>query len=557
MDAGRNHREKTNQDLQAIKLRERDRVWETRFVWFLLLALVVLASYHYLNSHVDHALRSKVLDLLAKQFPQHLIGLDSAHLESGQGIVLEGLKISLPTAEGPRPVVRIPRLIARGDLQLVRMVSGDIPVTQIYMDSVDISLWPTGDGQWSLQTLGSDRPLPENIPPIDIRRGLLRIGHELHHADSETIYHDLNVTMRSGTEIDSPFDASTPSVQVSGSLSGSNFANLEVRFDLTKDKSQWQVAGKVKQLFYSTQWADKLPRQWSEYLVQLAGFSGRCDAEFSVIKPIGKKPEFSIHGQIVNGRLQHPNLPYPLEHLEGVLYCQNNMLQLRKATARSGNAQFELEADVHGLSMGVPMIAKLNAKSLPLDDRLYGSLPPGLQDQWRKLNIHGVVDSEITIEYDGKKWMPDVLVHARDGSVDADIFPYPISQVEGTFHYRDGVLKGEGLTAIAKGQVLRGNLHLQKAWPRWLIDLSISSDGPVPIDESLIAALAPRGEFNTPAQSFVRSLAPTGSIHLESSRFVRTVIHRMCCPRTSSLRSTEDRFDTRNFVTRFLMCKDT
>lgn len=505
-----------------MKLRERDRVWETRFVWFLLLALVILASYHYVHSRVDGALRNKIVELLAKQFPQHLVNLDSAHLEEGKGIVLEGLKISLPTSAGPRTVIRIPRLIAQGNLHLVGLIGGDIPVQQVYMDSVDVSLWPTGDGQWSIQTLGSDKPIPPTLPPIDIRRGILRIGHELHRSDAETIYHDLNVTVRTGEELVSPFKNNTPFVKLSGSLSGSNFANLDVQVDLTKDKKQWFVSGKVKQLFYSPQWADKLPRQWNGYLVQLAGFSGRCDAEFTVNKPVDQTPAFSIHGHIFDGRLQHPKLPYPLENLEGTLYCRNNMLQLRKATASSGGAKFLLEADVNGLSIGAPMLAKLEAKSLPLDDRLYGALPRALQEQWKKLNITGIVDSEITLKYDGKKWNPDIIVHARQGSLDPDIFPYPISDVQGSFHYCDGILVAKDITAIAKGQILRGSLHLQRAWPRWLIDLSISSDGPVPLDESLISALAPRGELNTPAQKFVRSLSPTGTIHLESSRFVRT-----------------------------------
>ena len=541
MDAGSNQRTKpSDTDWQSIKLREQDRVWEYRFVWLLLLTLVALGTYHYLHSRVDDTLRDKVLKLLAAQFPKHLVALDSAHLEPGRGILLEGIAIAIPSDEGPRWVARVPRLVLKGDIHLLGLIQGNVPVDSIYMNAVDLTVWPMADGRTSLESLGSDKPFPANLPRIDIRRGLVRIADSTNKNKQEMIFHDLNVSVRSTSFAKSTnavlankqlsdLNSISPetrlknesSVGVVATVSSSYFSKLRIELALSQDKQQWTLRGDVQKLFYSSQWADLLPKQWSEWLVQLSGFSGNVTAEFGVEKPRGEEAKFSFLGSIENGRLQHPKLPYPLEGLEGTLHYRNQLLQLRQATARSGQAQFQLEADVYGLALGAPMVAQLKATNLPLDDRLLRAVPAAIQEQWLKFNLAGTVDTELTLQYDGKQWNPEVVVHARNGSVNADVFPYPLANVQGDFHYRDGILISEAMTATANGKVIRGVLRLARASPKWLVDFTVSSDGPIPIDNTLIQALTPRGEPTSSLQNFVRSLQATGSIHLEHCRFIR------------------------------------
>ena len=540
MDVGSNQGSKqSDADSQAIKLRERDRVWEYRFVWFLLLSLVGLGTYLYLNSRVDDKLRGRIVQLLAEQFPKHVVALDSAHLEPGRGILLEGLAIALPTNDGPRIIARVPRLVVRGDIHLLGLIQGNVPIERVYMDSVDLTLWPMSDGRMSIESFASDSPIPPSLPPIDIRRGLIRISDTSNTNNQEMIFHDLNLSVRSqspAAEISTDARANASAIDSSGiavpaivessvglvaTVRSSFFSKLKIELSMSRDRQQWAVRGDVEQLFYSSQWADKLPRKWRESLVQLSGFIGNITAEFAVTKNRSEDAKLGFLGQIQDGRLQHPKLPYPLEALAGTLHYRNQLLQLRQATARSGDARFQLEADVHGLAIGSPMVAQLKATNLPLDDRLLHAIPRPIQEQWLKLNLAGTVDTELTLQYDGVKWTPEVVVHAKNGSVNADIFPYPLTNVQGDFHYRDGILLSDAMTATANGKILRGILRLARASPKWLVDFSVSSDSPIPIDETLIQALTPRGELPNSLQNFVRSLAPSGSVHLESCHFIR------------------------------------
>ncbi|MCY2975211.1 MAG: hypothetical protein NTW52_11165 [Planctomycetota bacterium] len=546
MDAEPNRNEtKDSIAHQADLLGKRDRVWEIRFVWFLMIAIAALAGYHYLYSRVNDTIRSRVAIILAKKLPNHLVRIDSAHLESGRGLVLEGLRIAIQTHDGPRVIARIPRMILRGPMELVGLAQGDIPVESIFLDAIELSVWPMEDGQWSVQTLTSREPLPANIPPVEIRRGIIRLGQTKSDPSKETIFHDLSVSMRStdGAANDNQYSLTEQTdslgsilssqstkveladgVVLQASVSSSYFSSLQMKFGLSRDKKQWSLGGSLKQLSFSSQLLDRVPEELRPFLEHVDGFTGHGTASFSVRKTANEaSPQFEVHATVASGRLQHRKLPYPLEDLTGALYCRNNLLQIRQVSARSGKANFELETDLHGFTAGAPLVAKLVVKSLPLDERLYNSLPAVFQDQWRKVQVAGEVDATVGIAYDGTKWTPTLDILARNGSVNADVFPYPVSQIQGNFTYRDGVLLAPNLVGKANGETVRGSLKLVKAVPRWSIDFSVQSDGPVPIDTALVNALTPRDHPETSVQRFVRSLTPSGTVHVEKARFVRTI----------------------------------
>jgi len=547
MDAEPNRNEKKNPlthqvDLhQADLVGQRDRVWEIRFVWFLLIAIAALAGYHYLYSRVNDTIRSRVAIILAKKLPNHLVRIDSAHLESGRGLVLEGLRIAIPTPAGPRVVARIPRMILRGPMELVGLAQGVIPVESIFLDAIELSVWPMEDGQWSVQTLTSRDPLPALIPPVEVRRGMIRLGQTKSDTSKETIFHDLNISMRSiddkknslpeQTDLHESILSSqstkveqTDGVVLQASVSSSYFNSLRLSFGLSCDKKQWSLGGSLKQLNFSSQLVDRLPAELRPFLEHIDGFSGHGTASFSVRKTADETfPQFEVQATVASGRLQHRKLPYPLEDLTGALYCRNDLLQVRQVSARSGKANFELESDLHGFAAGAPVMARLVVKSLPLDERLYTSLPAVFQDQWRKFQVEGEVDATIAMAYDGARWTPTLDIQVRNGAVNADVFPYPVNQIQGEFSYRDGVLNAPNLVGKANGETVRGSLKLVKAIPRWSIDFLVQSDGPVTIDSALVNALTPRDEPETSVQRFVRSLAPNGTVHVEKARFVRTI----------------------------------
>lgn len=510
----------TAQATEADIRRSRDRVWEYRFVWFLLLSIAGLSGYFYLINGVDRQLTDEIVKKLRKEFPSHIITVDRAHLQAGHSITIDGIRIAKPTDQGLRDVVRISRLVCNGPLELVGLVQGQLPVQSVVADGVEVCLWPMTNGKFSIQELSSTKPIASTTPTIEVRSGMVRIGSETGRSDQEIICHDLRV--QAGLDARVVDGKALPLVlKIDASVASSFFPEAKVQARVTQDKTSWIASGTVTKLDYSQRLYSQLPAVLQQYLVHAAGFSGQINVAFAARNEQGKL-SFESNSSISNGRLMHPQVPYPIEALSGDVFCDNGLLQLRNFSASSGSARIQFACDMHGLSLGVPITATMNITDLALDQRLYQALPQAMQETWRKLGISGVVDANANLVFDGKRWVPHVVVHAKNGGVEPDFFPYPLRQIQGDFIYQNDTVVARDLTAMAGDQMLSGALTLQKASPRWLMDLAIAADGPVAIDDSLLRALSPRDMPQTGLHKFVLSLHPTGTVHLKRGRFVRS-----------------------------------
>lgn len=517
-------RPKNDTTADAVHKRHRDLVWEHRVLWVLVLGILGLAGYYYVIGRVDRQLRGEILKRLGEKFPKHLVQLERAHLEKGKAIVLEGLEVSLPTNEGPRSVVRAQRVLASGPIDLVGLLQGRIPVQHVRIDGLEISLWPIDETQWSLQSLSSQEAIPAELPPIDIHDGFVRVGgpSKLHE---ELICHDLKAMLRGSPTSDIPVpllpnEESRRYLTIQASVSSSYFRRLHAVTRVRADKKAWDLQGELEDMDFSDRLMTIVPQSLREKWVAANGLVCKGYAKFGVGYEQGTW-NYEVRGGFQQGRLEHPLLPYRLDDLGGNFFCQNGLLQIRNTKAKAGSASFQLDADVSEWGKSPRALIKTQVTNLALDGVLYKALPEPIRATWDKLAIAGTMDANVEVAYQEGKWNPVAKVWSRGCSLQADVFPYPIQNLQGEFIYRDGMIIGENLTALANGQPLRGSLHLERASPRWLIDLQVASE-PVAIDSALIAALTPRGTSRTGLESFVRSLQPVGSVQVTHARFVRT-----------------------------------
>jgi hypothetical protein len=513
-----------------------NRTWEHRLVWLLLLSIAGLLAYFHLIGRVDSQLTREITRVLRREFPRHHVSVDRARLISGQSITIDGLRIAQPTDQGLRDVVRMGRVTCNGPIDLVGLAQGQLPVESVVVDSLDVSLWPLSSGRWNIEDFSGGKPLPKRFPSIQVRSGLIRIGHETGGAGREIICHDLQVDMARGAA--TAGDASPAPIAMRASVSSSYFHQAQVQGWLAQDKSSWSLSGAVSRLEYSTQLVDQVPACLREQLQVANGFSGEVEMAFQVAMRSGQI-QFESNASVRNGRLLHPLVPYPLDSMAFDVYCKNALLQLRHGSARSGEAEALFNCDVQGFALGSPLVATLQVQNLALDDRLYQALPPNIQEHWKRMGVSGLVDASAAVEFDGEKWNPRILVRARDGRVDPDFFPYPVRHIQGDFLYENGCISAPELTAMAGQQTLSGSLTLQRAQPRWLMDLIIAADGPIAIDEPLLRALTPRGAPPSGFHRFISSLHPTGTVLLRRGRFTRSAAQPETISRSLELTFSE------------------
>ena len=499
--------------------RSRDRVWEHRFVWLLLFAILGLWCYFSIIGGVDSKLTMEIVKRLQKEFPAHQVTIDRASYRAGQSITIEGIRIAKHTEIGLRDVVRCGRIVCYGPLELIGLAQGQLPVLKVEADGVEVCVWPLSDGRFSIQELTSSKPLSPSLPSINVRSGLIRLGSETGRVDQEIILHDFLAHVELGPRMNDG-RALPLSALINASVSSSYFRKATLRTAVNEDKSSWRIAGNLTKLAYSQRLVGQLPIKLQQYLSQVTGFSGDLDASFEARSDQGNLT-YSAKATISDGRLMHPQVPYPLESLSGDVFCTNGLIQLRNVRAASGQTNVRFACDMKGLTVGSPLTAKLSVNDLSLDQRLYQAMPSQFQDVWRKLGVSGLVDAEASIGFDGKHWTPEVIVRARNAGLESDFFPYPVRNISGVFVYANDAIVAEKLTGTAGGQTLNGALTLKRAQPRWLMDLKLAANGPIAIDESLLKALTPRGSPESNLQKFIQSLHPSGTVHLKQGRFQR------------------------------------
>lgn len=508
-------------------------VWEHRLLWLLLFAILGLWGYHYAMGRVDRQLRGEVLKILALKFPKHRVQLDRAHLEKGQAILLEGLQIALPTAEGLRDVVRIQRLVASGDVGVLDLLKKDIPIDHVRVEGIELSLWPVGDSTWSLQTLSNGGALPSRLPTIDVRNGLLRIGG-LSARDQEFICHDLQakgqlVTQPGLTSApmavpisqQSPTSTNPQSLNWTLRVASSFFRQIEVTGSLDPSNASWQLRGNIQDLDLSDRLLPLVPESLRQQAEVLRGVACRSSAQFEVQQG-SQGLRYDVRGKILQGRVEHPLLPFLMESLQGDFYCRNGLLQLRQVHATHGEAKWSVDADIQSPETQPKLFAKTKIQDLNLNPRLFQAMPVAARNAWTKLQLSGTIDAEVEVTYQDGKWDPQAVVQCRNVGLVPDVFPYPVQQLQGEIHYRAGVIHGEGLRAMAGGQPLAGSISLERWNDRWLIDLQVASEGNVSIDPELIAALTVRNQPTSNLEKFVQSLKPSGLVALKKARFRRT-----------------------------------
>ncbi len=487
-------------------------VWEHRLLWVLLLAFLSLWGYHYAMGHVDRQLRATILRKLTERFPDHFVQLDHAHLQEGHAILLEGLQIALPTDDGPRDVLRIQRIVAHGPVHLLELMRDHVPIERVQVEGFELSAWPTEDQRWSLQTLSSEGPLPNSLPTIDIRSGLIRLGKS-DASEGELIFHDLKARSRTIADRGVEFDTS---------VHGGFFQQLRAKLFVSLDKKLFNVQGELLDCECSERLLAKLPQPLQKFVQEANGLSCRTSAQFQASRSSDGKIDFDLRGDFRNGRLVHQRVPYLLENLQGEVYCKNNLVQLRNVSATNGAAKFQVEADIANPFVKPSCLINVQVQSLNLDQRLYQAIPKPLQLHWKKLAVSGIVDASVHLSYDGQSWSPDATIQCRSVDATPDIFPYPVQNIQGSFRFHNNVLLGQDITGTADGRKVTGSIRLEKASPKWLMDLQMSTDEWVGIDQKLLAALTPLGESPSKLEQFVRSLAPSGLVQIRNARFLRS-----------------------------------
>ncbi len=89
------------------------------------------------------------------------------------------------------------------------------------------------------------------------------------------------------------------------------------------------------------------------------------------------------------------------------------------------------------------MSLQAEIRQLELDRQLLGILPETLQEQWQKYRPIGVIDADLTLEFDGQTWRPEpseASISFSNISFTHYKFPYRVDHGKGSLELKNDLL---------------------------------------------------------------------------------------------------------------------
>ncbi|MCG8451107.1 MAG: hypothetical protein MI725_16180, partial [Pirellulales bacterium] len=390
-------------------------------------------------------------------------------------------------------------------------------------------LWAarTAGGEWNLDSLLPLPPCGNNRPEIVIKDAQVAFTDLSRPALPQLALRDVDLTIGGSDEKSSPpispqvhsveFTGAPapggPILEVHGSFGGPNVrrAEIQARFDVPEKSLELQ--GRIEQLQLT-----KELQAWAiaccDKLTEKTSLEGKLDGNVTLRHQFLKdaQPQVDAHLQLSEGRLIDPRLPRPLSELAGSLVCQNGVLRIEGLRAKCDTASVALQMERRGWQTTAPLALGVRVEDLPLDKKLYRVLPPILQNEWNKYRPAGIVDADVQLTFDGRRWRPEALLTGRELAFESEKFKYRVHDGSGTMQYtprtpdRPAVLDID-LIGYGGGQALKFVGQAFDPQPGALGWLEISGGG-LEIEQRMIAALPEK------TRRVIESLRPQGHFNV-------------------------------------------
>lgn len=502
------------------------------FKWGLLPGVVAAAIIvPYLYHRIDEEIRVRVEARFAEHYPDMKISVRSAQLVEGVGIEIRGMSFSERGAiddggAAETALVYLEHVILDCSTDLPNLMCPDVPISKITIHRPVFRLTRRADGSWNVANLLPMPSFSSDPPELIIQGGAVEIVDERKSPASSFALRDLNIQL--GT-LELP--AGTQSVAkhtrvrtVNGSLTGDHLRRVEFTgtFDpggIDTDGANWNIGGLIEGLELSPELCVSLPSLAAERLRALGTFRGRGNFGFRLRSGDSKETPlvFQLSGDVEQGRMDDPRLPYPLTNIRATICCNNDGFSVKDLFAQSGQTTMQLSGKMAGFGPKALWEFEAQINELKLDNSLKASLPPKLHATWDKYSPSGQLRQvNLKLKSDSTGFRSD-LVHISVACGDIDFshskFPYRLENAHGTIDLKQQILTAN-LTGYSGNQPI--DLRVEVIDPIGATEKSVPAKGwaeiraaQIPLDLKLFTAIE---KFDTRMHTSLSSLDPHGSV---------------------------------------------
>jgi hypothetical protein len=498
-------------------------------------ALVIIAAVFVIRAIAPQTIGEQVRRHLVKQLQDHYgdlrISIGRGHYEPKIGLIFEDLRIAGQVGGEhdssrmhAKDMLRIERMIVVADTKPEKLLDKQNPLVtrRVVLDGVHVNALLSDDGDVSLRGLWPPPSLGPGAPRVDIKRARIHCYAE---GNAKPIDVDLaNVTLINRADGGPNADGGQADQEASKTLvllGSSSFAKrIQLQVDYAGDRLD--VRGAIHQAHLNIELLDQLPAFLRDKAEHVRGLDCVCDVEIAATKPASGPLNFKVKTTVHDGRFEHKSLPAPITKLRGLAVCRPSGITIEASQGMLGDAICRLHGTVDGLGWPQPVALNFSASGLLLDDRLARSLPPKARISWDRIQPHGRIDIvNARIVHNNGTWSTtEAAIDCKGIDVRVANFPYPVRQLVGRVAINHGIATCQRMEGRA------GNRRLQCGFEFPIVPSAggrkvfvVAADGPIPIDDTLIAALTPRMGCESSLEGFVRSLRPRGAVHLVKATF--------------------------------------
>lgn len=486
----------------------------------ILTGVAVLAALGWVaNSWVSpERVREQVIATLHEQFDGIEVHVGSARMRILGGIAVRDLKLVRRGDPPDRPFFSAPSAVLYHDK--VQLNRGRLVIRKVDLENPEVHLERSADGKWNLGEILKAGPADRPVPTFVAKGGTLTVTDH-----SPEALPPLRITDARFTLLNDPL----PVLTVTADATAQGYGPVQFRARLNRVTRHASLGLDMPEFPLGEVAAELAGR----FAPDLAPHLTRLTATAAIKVDLTHTPEavpawrHDVRVEVKNGRLEHPDLPWPAEQIAARFRSVDGRMKVEEATAKVGPAHVRLaletrsqEPDVKGqesenkapisrdprgsaggdrdqLARAEDRLQKLDltVTGVRLDDALFARLGETGAKVKRMLAPTGVVGVGYKFTREAGGWKRELEVRPHAVGVTCEKFKYPVTEVRGTVKktitHAGGPTTTFDLRGKAAGQVVTLTGHVAGDGPDPEIKLRLAGTN-LPLDDALIAALPDR-----------------------------------------------------------------
>jgi len=282
------------------------------------------------NSWVSpERIREQVIATLTDQFEEVDVYIGSAHMRILGGISVRDIKLVRRGCPPDQPFFSAPSAVLYHDKE--QLNRGRLVIRKVEMENSELRLERSADGRWSFTDLIKPGPADRPVPTFVIKGATLVIVDQM-----QEFLPELRLTNTRVTLLNDPL----PILTITADSNVQGFGPVQVRARLNRISKHATVGLELSEFPLG----DAAPAVVEKFAPHLLPHLGKLTATAAIKADLSYIPDATpawrhdLRVEVKDGKLNHPDLPWPVEKIAVKLRSLDGKVKVEEATAKIGPA---------------------------------------------------------------------------------------------------------------------------------------------------------------------------------------------------------------------------